>query len=46
MTSSKNKDVRVIVLINEPKAEEAFSKLSREQFLKGYSKSDSIYDTY
>ena len=44
IVTSKNKDVRVIVLIDDPKAKDDFSKLSQEQFLKGYAKSDSIYD--
>jgi hypothetical protein len=44
MTASQNKDVRVIVFIDEPKAERDFSKLTQEQFLKGYAKSDAIYD--
>jgi hypothetical protein len=46
MKSSKNKDVRVLILIEEPEAseEQEFQNIAREQFLKGYSDSDSIYD--
>lgn len=46
--SSKNSDVRVIVLMedNSQKSNDGFSILAREKFLKGYSKSDSVYDNY
>lgn len=47
ITNQKNKDVRVIVLMEEQTSEDAdFQSLSREQFLKGYAKSDAIYDHY
>lgn len=35
ITTPKNKNVRVIVLMEEQ---------AKEQFLKGYSKTDSVYD--
>jgi len=43
---SEDKDVRVIVLLEEIKDQEEndFMILSKEQFLAGYSDSDSIYD--
>ena len=48
VTTSKNQDVRVIVLMDEPskKEKDEFQYLSKEQFLKGYDKSDSVYDRY
>jgi len=48
VTTSKNKDVRVIVLMDEQnqKEKDDFQNLSKEQFLKGYAKTDSIYDNY
>ncbi|MFM9839810.1 MAG: hypothetical protein ACKVOQ_16210 [Cyclobacteriaceae bacterium] len=48
VTLSKNKDVRVIVLIDEPiqKMKDDFIRLTQKQFLKGYAKSDAIYDDY
>ncbi len=44
--SSKTKDVRVIVLINEADSSEEsdFKNMAKEQFLKGYDDSDSVYD--
>jgi len=47
LSLSKDKHVRVIVLIDEfEKNEETeFTILLRDQFLKGYDKSDSVYDT-
>ena len=41
-----NKDVRVIVLIDEPDTfyDLTFQQTAQEQFLKGYSDSDSVYD--
>jgi len=41
-----DKDVRVIVLIKEPDAYEdlTFQQTAQEQFLKGYSDSDSVYN--
>ena len=48
VTTSKNKNVRVIVLMDEPdqKEKDDFQHLSKEQFLKGYAKTDSVYDHY
>ena len=48
VTSSKNKNVRVIVLMDEqsPLEKDDFKNLTKEQFLKGYSKKDSVYDHY
>ena len=45
---SENKDVRVIVLLEEieNQDENDFMTLSKERFLAGYSDSDSIYDNY
>jgi hypothetical protein len=41
-----NKDVRVIVLIDEPDAYDdlTFQQTAQEQFLNGYSDSDTVYD--
>lgn len=39
--------VRIIILVNEsddPKEQFAWSKLTAEQFLAGYSEADSVYD--
>ena len=41
---SKDKDVRVIILFD--KETDGYKNLVNEQFLKGYSDSDSIYDDY
>jgi hypothetical protein len=43
---SGQKEIRVIVLYEEKEDqdEKDFQNLAREQFLAGYSKSDSIYD--
>ncbi len=45
---SGDKEVRVIVLIDEFERSEdnSFKKLSKDQFLAGYSDSDAIYDSY
>jgi hypothetical protein len=45
---SGDKEVRVIVLLDEfEKSEDnSFKKLSKDQFLAGYSDSDAIYDSY
>jgi len=45
---TEDKDIRVIVLLEEIENQEEndFRKISREQFLAGYSDSDSIYDSY
>ena len=42
----ENGTVRVIILVDEAADEEqmAWSRLTAEQFLKGYSEADSIYD--
>jgi hypothetical protein len=40
--------IRVIILIPEPtdsKEQDAWARLTAEQFLAGYSEADSIYDT-
>jgi len=44
---SGDKEVRVIVLIDEFERSEdnSFKKLSKDQFLAGYSDSDAIYDS-
>ena len=46
--SSKNKNVRVIVLIDEydAKDEREFKNFAAQQFLNGYADSDSVYDNY
>jgi len=43
---SKDKHVRVIVLIDELEAteESEFKNITRDQFLKGYDETDSVYD--
>jgi protein-tyrosine-phosphatase len=46
VNTSKNKDVRVIVLMDEQNQKDDFQLLSKEQFLKGYTKTDSVYDHY
>ncbi|MCH2450314.1 MAG: hypothetical protein MK198_09235 [Gracilimonas sp.] len=48
LEGNKDKNVRVIVLINDSEADEkkSFRELSKEQFLKGYDESDAIYDKY
>lgn len=47
LSLSKDKHVRVIVLIDEfEQSDEAeFKMLSRDQFLKGYDETDSVYDS-
>jgi hypothetical protein len=44
--ASIGKNARVILLIDEPELyeEKSFQNLAEEQFLKGYSDSDAIYD--
>ncbi len=46
LSLSKDKHVRVIVLIDDiEKSEETqFKKMLHDQFLKGYDKTDSVYD--
>ena len=43
---SENKNVRVIVLVEEKEYQEErlFKSMTVDNFLKGYSESDSIYD--
>jgi mannose-6-phosphate isomerase-like protein (cupin superfamily) len=36
--------IRVILLIPESPSEQAWKRLTTEQFLKGYAESDAIYD--
>jgi hypothetical protein len=36
--------VRVLVLVSEPTEDEAWQRLTTEQFFKGYAESDAIYD--
>lgn len=44
----EDRNIRVIVLFEDKENQEEndFRTLSREQFLAGYSNSDSIYDNY
>ncbi len=46
LKSEQDKDVRVIVLINDSEKTDdtVFQQTAQKQFLKGYSVSDSIYD--
>jgi hypothetical protein len=46
--SVKDKDIRVIILIDEIEKEDhiLFQRTAESQFLKGYAQSDSIYDNY
>lgn len=48
LTANKDRDVRVIVLFDDSDVYDdyIFQKTTTEQFLKGYSDSDSIYDNY
>lgn len=48
LTIDKNKDVRVIVLIDDTEIYDSivFQESARDQFLKGYSDTDSVYDNY
>jgi hypothetical protein len=36
--------VRVLVLVSESTEDEAWQRLTTEQFFKGYAESDAIYD--
>jgi hypothetical protein len=47
LKTKQNKDVRVIVLIEDSdfNDEMIFQQVTQRQFLKGYSDSDSIYDS-
>ncbi len=46
LTSKNDKDVRVIVLIDDSETTEEYiyRQAARSQFLNGYADSDSIYD--
>ena len=46
LKSKEDKDVRVIVLIDDPETSEeiAFRQNAQNHFLRGYADSDSIYD--
>jgi hypothetical protein len=48
LTIDKDKDVRVIVLIDDTEIYDSivFQESARDQFLKGYSDTDSVYDNY
>jgi len=46
LDKSREKEIRVMLLIEEENSENEFLQLSKDQFLKGYSESDSIYDNY
>ncbi|MBF9252638.1 hypothetical protein I2I11_04985 [Pontibacter sp. 172403-2] len=48
LKGASDKDIRVMILIDDTDTDEEqmFSNMNREQFLKGYAASDSIYDTY
>ena len=48
MTTNKDKDVRVILLIDDTEIDDqnVFQESSRDQFLKGYADTDSVYDNY
>ncbi len=45
---SHNQQVKVIILVNEPREDEeddkAWNRLASEQLLKGYTEEDAIYD--
>lgn len=44
--TNKGKDVRVIVLIDEPEIYDSilYKKSAKDKFLEGYADSDSVYD--
>jgi hypothetical protein len=46
LRTNKDKDIRVIVLLDDPDNHDdfVFQKTTSEQFLKGYADSDSVYD--
>lgn len=48
LISNQDKDVRVIVLMDDSDLydELIFQQSTKNQFLKGYADSDSIYDNY
>jgi hypothetical protein len=45
LQTNKDKNVRVIVLIDDDD-ETIFREVTANQFLNGYSDSDSVYDNY
>ena len=48
LKNNRDKDIRVIVLIDDSDIydDTTFQSVISEQFFKGYSDSDSIYDNY
>ena len=48
LSSNQDKDVRVIVLMDDSDIYDdlIFQQSTKNQFLKGYTDSDSIYDNY
>ena len=48
LNSNQDKDVRVIVLMDDSDLYDnlTFQQSTKNQFLKGYADSDSIYDNY
>ena len=44
LEESSDKNVRVIVLIEETEDDDDFSEIAAKEFLNGYASSDSIYD--
>jgi hypothetical protein len=48
LKTNKDKDVRVIVLIDDTEINDniVFQESAKDQFLKGYADSDSVYDNY
>lgn len=48
LKTNQNKDVRVIVLIDDSEIHDdlAFGQIAEEQFLNGYAEADSIYDDF
>lgn len=42
--SAEGRIVRVILLLDDHEDEQIFQSVAQEQFLKGYTDSDSIYD--
>lgn len=41
----QDRPLQVIVLLPEPDEEVGWQRLTTEQFLEGYSESDSVYDS-
>jgi len=48
LLTNRNKDIRVIVLIDDPEIydEFIFQQATKDQYFKGYADSDSIYDKF